>query len=78
MNRSTLQSFSLAVLSFTLPTILFFISEFTQAQNSMMGATCPMCGNMGWTGMTIGSILMIGLVIALVFLSVYIFRRKRL
>ena len=60
-----------------LSSMLFLISGNSYAQSSMMGdkLSCPMCGGMGWVGMTFGVLMMISIVVALIALSLYLFRR---
>ena len=64
--------FSILCLSFLTPSNVF-------AQSMMGGtfATCSMCNNMGWGGMTFGVLVMISMIIAFVALAVFLIRRSR-
>ncbi len=76
MQQLNVQKYHLIRFFTFLSGFISLLSNQAFAQNSMMAGTCPMCGNgMGWVGMAFGSLMMISVVVALVALSVYLFRR---
>ena len=63
-------------------TILALISlnASTVLAQGMMGdtfASCPMCNNMGWGGMTLGVLKMISIIIGFIALVIFLIRRSR-
>lgn len=60
---------------FLLMAWIFLFSVGANAQG-MMSGSCPMCGIMGWIGMTLGGLLTLAAIAALVSLTIFLIRRS--